>query len=146
VRITCTHGYFKFEESRLGQISDLMAIFEFELISVEDYFTFPLLAEAKDYSIIGADYLGATAIKTFEGKPWEVMRQNKLIYDFNLDAVMPINSISRSVELSSTSRYFIANGLILPGSVTEDGSRVTDYSAWFFKDELLFRYSEIDYV
>ena len=41
--------------------------------------------------------------------------------------------------------YFLSPGLIKPGSVTDDGSRVTDYAAWFLFDSMKFKYSEITY-
>ncbi len=141
------HGYFKFEETLVGQISDFISIFGLDIVlNDKGIFTFPALAEAKDYSILGADYLGAAATKTYAGSPSDIMRENGFVYDFVEEEVVPIASISKAIAVTSSNRYFISNGLILPGSVTEDGDRVTDYSAWFYKEELLFRYTEIDFV
>ncbi len=144
MRITCVHGYFKFEEQKAGQIAHLAELFGFSFSFVSDYFTFEFLADAKNYSILGNEYLGVPATKTFEGKPEDVMRENGLVYDFDKGFVRPITSIVQPIRLVSNSRYFLSTGLILPGSVREDGSRVTDYSAWFSFDTVKFKYSEID--
>ncbi len=144
MRITCVHGYFKFEEQKAGQIAHLAQLFEFSLSFVSDYFTFSALADAKDYSIKGADYLGNVATKTFEGKPEDILRENGLIFNFNTGLVVPIAGITNTIKLDSTDKYFLSSGLILPGSIKEDGSRVMDYSAWFSFGAMKFRYSEID--
>lgn len=141
MKIKCLHGYFKFWEPKAGVISDFSSLFGFDLVSIDDYFTFSALEDAPRYSIIGGTYLGATATKTFEGDPWEVMRENNLVYDFAKDVIVPIASIVQKMQLDSTNRYFLSNGMILPGSLTDDGTRVTDYAAFFINP--LFKYSEV---
>jgi hypothetical protein len=74
------------------------------------------------------------------------MRANGLVYDFNLGEVVPILSVMQRVDIVTGKNYFLSSGLILPGSVTDDGSRVTDYAAWLSLDEMktrTFRYSEV---
>ncbi len=132
-----------FEEVEAGQISSFMSLMGVTLSPVDNYFTFPFLLDAKDYSILGNQYLGATAIKTYEGKPWEVMRENSLVYDFNAGEAVPISSITKNIQLSQGDGYFITNGLILPGSITDDGSRVTEYSAWFSFKLANFKYTDV---
>lgn len=147
MQIRCIHGYFIFREQRAGEISDFMSLFEgLELVAKDDYFTFAALVDAPSHSIEGGEVLGVTAIKTFEGKPWEVMRENELVYNFNSGLVVPIDTITRRVELVKAPNYFLSPGLILPGSVTDDGSRVTDYAAWYLFDTNKFKYSEVTSV
>ncbi len=145
MQIRCMYGYFMFRETRAGQISSFANFSGFEFKAVDDYYTFSFLEDAPGYSILGGAYLGAPCIKTFEGKPWEIMRANKLIYDFTIDAVVPIAAVIQSVRLGETANYFVSNGMIIPGSVTEDGSRVTDYSAFYLFDTVKFRYSEVSF-
>jgi hypothetical protein len=60
------------------------------------------------------------------------MRANQLIYNFETGLVQSLLAVTQLTPLRSTGRYFLANGLILPGSLTDEGSRVTDYSAPVF--------------
>lgn len=144
MRIDCLHGYFKFYESRSGDISRFMSIFSgLSIFNNEDHYTFEALLEAPEYSILGNEYLGATATKTYSGKPWEIFRENGLAYDFNKGIVQPIASITQVVKIYESGNTFISQGLILPGSFTDEGGRVTDYSAWFLFDSLKFKYSEL---
>lgn len=141
--INCQHGYFKFREAKQGEISEFVRQVGLDLVFVDDYFTFPLLEDAPKYSIVGKPYLGVPAIKTFEGEPWEVMRENDLIYDFNKEVVLPILSVTDLISLDQGRNYYITDGLILPGSIMADGSRVTEYSAWLYFDTWRFKYTEI---
>jgi hypothetical protein len=145
MKIRCLHGYFIFEELKAGQISDFMGLFGVELVAKDNYYTFATLADAPDYAIAGGLYLDAPVTKTFEGKPWEIMRKNNLVYHFNNDLVLPIEAITGSLEIKQASNYFLATGLVLPGSLMEDGSRVMDYSAFYIFDQGKFKYTEISH-
>lgn len=124
-----------------------MSIFDgLELVPWRDAYTFADLLEAPDYAIEGGLYLGADATKTFEGEPWEIMKANELVFDFTSGEVVPLESITRRVEIDTASRYFLSSGLILPGSVLDDGSRVTEYSARYSFDTARFKYSEVTSV
>lgn len=145
VKINCVHGYFIFEESAAGQVSRFMSLFPgLSLVSKGEYFTFKTLADADTYSIAGSKYLGALSTETFEGKPWEVMRANNLVFNFQTDAVVPIATVTQRLELVATSNYFLSPGLILPGSLTDEGKRVKDYAAWYLFDSRKFKYSEVN--
>jgi hypothetical protein len=145
MKIRCLHGYFIFEELKPGQLSDFMSLFGFDLVAQDDHFTFAALAGAPRYSILGGTYLGAPAIKTFEGHPWQIMRENQIVYNFNLGLVLPIVSTTQVIKLNQGSNYFLSSGLIQPGSVTEDGSRVKDYAAFYLFDKIKFKYSEVSF-
>jgi hypothetical protein len=89
--------------------------------------------------------MGTPTLEAFEGPPWEVMRANGLVYNFSLGLVVPIASIV--VRRSISAAGFVRSGDrydLMPGSVTEDGSRVTDYAA-FFDPSRRFKYSEVAY-
>lgn len=145
MKISCVHGYFTFEEHAAGEISRFMSLFGFSIVPKGELYTFDFLSEAKDYSIKGNLYLGANVIKTFEGLPSQIMRQNKLVYDFVNNKVVPITTVSQLVQIQTGANYRISNGLILPGSLTAEGLRVTDYSAWYLFDSAKFRYTEVSY-
>lgn len=141
--IKCIHGYFKIEESQAGEISRFMNLFPVTIVARGDHFTFKTLSTAPKHSIAGNRYLNALCTKTAEGEPWFVMRENGLVYDFEKDLVVPIQTITSRAVLVPGSNYFLSTGLILPGSITEDGTRVTDYSAWYLFDSGKFNYTEV---
>lgn len=145
MRVRCLHGYFIFQEMRPEQIADFTQRTGLTLASVDDYYTFDFIKEAPEFSLLGKPIFGVPAIKTFEGKPWEVFEQNKLVYDFTKGLVVPILSIVRPVTISQSGNKFVSSGLIQPGSLTAGGNRVTDYSAWFSRDKLSWNYSEVTY-
>lgn len=143
MKIECLHGYFRFEEDEAGQLAQFSSLFGFDLVRSGDHFTFEDLDEAPDYSIAGGTFLGVPTLSTFEGRPWEVMRENRLVYDFGLGLVVPIDSVITPVKIATAGNFFVSSGMILPGSLTEDGDRVTDYSARFIRDRMNFKYSEV---
>lgn len=143
MKINCLHGYFLFHEERIGEASDFVSLFGLPLVFKDDHFTFEALAEAPAFSIKTHSYLNAIATKTFEGKPWDVMRENSLVYNYDLGQLVPLTSIATRVNLALAGKYYISSGLILPGSLTAEGLRVTDYAAWFSTDSMRFRFSEV---
>ena len=145
MRIKCLHGYFIFQELKVGQISDFMARFGFDLVPVGSYYTFADLEDAPRYSLKGQQLLGNLATSNYEGEPWEIFEQNGLVYDFDKGLIVPITAIAVTTKVEQAGNRFLSPGLILPGSTTE-GGRVKDYSAWYSRDTLRFLYSEVGYV
>lgn len=146
MRLRCIHGYFIFQETRVGQISDFMSWSGFSLVSKGTYYTFKTLAEAPDYSLALKSVLGWPATKAFEGEPWEVFEENGLVYDFTKDLIVPILSILQITPLKEAGNRYIAPGLILPGSITSDRKRIKGFDAWFSRDRLTWLYSEVEFV
>jgi len=146
MKLRCKHGYFIFEETAGGQISDYMSLTGLDLVPVDDYYTFAALEAAPDYSLVGKAMLGINAIATFEGKPWQVFEANGFVYNFTTGLVVPISTISQAIKIQMAGNVFISPGLILPGSLTADGDRVKDYSAWYSRTTQRWQYSEVTYV
>lgn len=146
MKIRCLHGFFLIDDSSSGDISRFMNLFNVSLVPYGEHFTFDFLSLAPDYALRGKTYLGAAVSKTIEGPPDKIMRLNGLVYDFNSSKVVPIITVTQSIQLYKASNYYLAEGLILPGSVMADGSRVTDYSARYLFDSGKFRYSEVTVV
>lgn len=147
MRVKCLHGFFIFEETRVGQVSDFMSLTGLSIVPWRDQFTFEPLAEAPAYSLLGKEIFGVPATATFEGEPWEVFEANGLVYDFVEGLVVPIQSVTQVTAIKLAGNRFISPGLILPGSLTDEG-RVKDYAAWFSRDRspLSWLYSEVGYV
>ena len=143
MRIRCLHGFFMIDEVAAGQVGRFVSIYGLKLVAWNGVFTFPLLAGVPEYSIKGASLLGATATKTFAGTPGELFKVNGLAYNFNVGRIVPIASISRKANVSQSGNIFVSNGLVIPGSLMDDGTRVKNFTAWFSVDSMTFRYSEV---
>lgn len=130
----------------MSQVNDFMKLNKVALVPWRDAYTFEELVDAPEFSLAGKTLLGVAATKTFEGEPWEVFEANGLVFNFALGEVVPINSITQTVSVGLAGNRYTANGLILPGSLTDSGDRVKDYSAWFSRDTLRWLYSEVTYV
>lgn len=147
MKIKCNHGYFRFYEIRVGEISNLIKRTGFDLVSKNDYFTFSDLIDAPRYSLEGKILIDIPAIKSFEGEEWEIFEQNNVVYDFTTGFVVPIASIITRTKIEAAgNRYLVTNGgLLLPGSITTAG-KVKGYSAWYSSDRQTFLYSEVSFV
>jgi hypothetical protein len=143
MQIKCLAGYFQFREQRIGEMAKFASMFSMSIVAINDYYTFSFLKDAPDHSIAGNTYLGVPATKTFEGKPWDIMRKNGIVYDYVNNIAKPIASVTNIIKTKQANFYLLADGLILPGSIMADGKRVTDYSAGFLFDTVQFRYSEV---
>jgi hypothetical protein len=143
LKIKCLHGYFIFEEEAPGEISDFMNRFGFDIEGDGDIYTFGGLVGAPDFSLPGLDYLGYTMTEKFEGKPWEIFEANGVVFNFLTGEIVPIETITKSVRLSYKGDVILANGMILPGSITDEGTKVTDYLAYYSDSRLDFKYTEI---
>lgn len=145
MKIRCVHGYFMIREDFAGELARFARLYDLEFVPKDDYYTFKDLEEAPDYSLEGQPYLGSPAPKTFAGRPWEVMRENGLVYDFTTGLVDQIDTVSERADLSETEFYYTSDGLLLPGSLAADGTRVTDFTAEYVWQSSNFRYTEVIY-
>lgn len=145
MKINCRHGFFTFDEMKFGDASRFYSKFGLELLSYRDKFTFKPLALAPEHCISGQTYLGAACSVSFAGEPHEIFEANGLVYNFTTGLVIQKSTIIKIVDVEPAGFYFISPGLILPGSLTKGGSKITGYSAHFSFDTLRFRYSEVTY-
>lgn len=146
MKVKCMHGFFIFEETEAGQVSDFMSSTGCVLAPYGDNFTFEDLLEVDDYCLTAKPILNFPAITTFEGSPWEIFEANEIVYDFQRGLVVPILSVVQAVTLAIAGNKYISNGLILPGSTTDGGQRVKEYSAWYSRSTQRWTYTEVDFV
>ena len=146
MQIVCIHGYFKFIEDGPGEVSDFASKYGLELVKIDDYFTFSFLEDAPDFSIAGKQFLGFTATATFAGKPWQVFKENQCVFNLLTGEVSNIFSINIKTKILLAGNMLLSEGLLQPGSVTEEGRRVMNYSAWFSRSRATWLYSEVTYV
>lgn len=145
MKVKCLHGYFIFEELRAGQVSEFISYLGISLVPKDNYYTFDFIKNIPDYSIEGVSFLNLSASKTFEGKPWEIFEANNFIYDFNLNQLRLISTVTLQTKVLIAGNRFISQGLIMPGSTTQNG-RVKNYSAWYSRDTQRWLYTEVDFV
>ena len=145
MRVRCIHGYFIFNETSPGDVARFKDRYGLTLVAKDDYFTFEQLKDAPDYSFEGEKYLDADSIETFEGNPWDVMRENEIVYDFNTGVVKPIASVVSSANLQMAGSYWIAPGLVLPGATDKNNRRVSDYNCFIIWETNSFRYTQVKY-
>lgn len=146
MRVLCRHGHFSFYPRDADDISRFSNYFSVTLKREEDYYTFERLFEAPHYSLLGKPYINLPAIETYEGSPWDVMRENGFVYHLGTGLIVPKASIVSIVEIPMVGHYFRAGGsLIQPGSRTLLGRQILSYSGEFIKEGLSLRISEFEY-
>lgn len=142
--INCIHGYFIVREQIEGEVARFNSLFEQDLTAKDDYFTFAGLVHSPEHSLIAQPFLGIPAIASYAGKPWEVFEQNSFVYDFTLQSVTTILSVTNRVTLNRRADSWFMKGLIQPGSVTSDWQRITGYTCHLdIFHSLTHNYSEI---
>lgn len=146
MKIKCLHGFYIFEETSIGQVSDFMRRTGLSIVPWKNKFTFEFISEMPEFSLKNKSILNKVASANFEGSPWEIFEANGLIYNFNTGMLQEISTVNQNINISVAGNRLLTNGLILPGSITDDGERVKDYSAWFSRSTLRFQYSEVSYV
>jgi hypothetical protein len=134
-----------FSETKVGQVSDFMRYTGFELVPVEDFYTFAQLEDAPNFSLAGKPFLDFPAIATHEGKPWQVFQANECVFNFVSGLVVPISSIVNPISLFEAGNRFVSKGLIQPGSVYK-ARIVSGFDGWFSRDSLNWVYSEVSFV
>lgn len=145
LKIKCVHGFFTIDETSPGEIARFADLFAgLEIVSFGESFTFADLVDVPEYTIKGGELFDLVASATIADTPGEIFRANKIVYDFNAGLFKPITSIRTIVEIDQGSSYYLSPGLILPGSLTDGGKRVTDYAAWYLFGEGQFKYSSIE--
>ncbi len=146
MKVTCLHGYFICRQREVGDIARFNTLFGQELTAVDDYYTFAELTEAPNFSILGAPYLDLVATATYAGNPWEVFEQNEFVFDFNQRVLRPLLSVTNVIDTLKLTASEYSQGLIMPGSVTKQGKKVTGYHCNVNIRTFSFYYSEIFYA
>lgn len=120
--------------------------FDVTLKRERDYYTFDGLYGADSYSLLGKPFLNLPAIKTFEGLPWEVMKENDFVYNLTLGLIVPKLSVIGIVDLPLVGFFYRAGGsLIQPGTRTLLGRQILSYSGEFVSEGYSLNISEFAY-
>jgi hypothetical protein len=135
-----------FWESKAGDIARLQEVLKLKVVSVGEHYTLERLAKVPPLTIKGRPLLDVTASHTICAEPWVIFEKNQVVFDFRTNKLVPIDSIDIRTRIETGLFWYISGGLILPGSTTDGGQRVKDYSAWFNFGRFSFRYSEVGFV
>lgn len=146
MRVLCRHGHFAFYQAYSGEVAEFTNYFGLTLERDGEFYTFPLLAGAPDYSLAGKAYLGLAAVKTFEGIPWEVLKENGFVYNIATGKIVPKLSIIAQTSPVLSGYYFISDSkLIQPGSRDKLGNQILSYDAEFVFEYQQLRVTEFSY-
>jgi hypothetical protein len=146
MRVLCRHGHFAFYPRRSIDLARFATQFDAQLMRVDDYYTFPELKDAPEFSIQGKDYLGVPAVKTYAGKPWEVMRENGFVFHLATLQIVPKSAVLLIINLPQNGYYFLAEtALIQPGSRNLSTHQILSYDAEFLQDSFRLKVGSYAY-
>ncbi len=143
MRVLCRHGHIALYPRRASDVNTFAASFGVEIEREEDYYTFSGLIDAPEYSLKGSPYLDLPATITFQGKPWDVMKENNFLYNIALKKLVPKASIVAITEITQKGLFYVCNTSILqPGVRTRSGDQILSYSGEFYEDKFYLRITE----
>lgn len=146
MKVLCRHGHFAFYPEKASDIAKFSTFFDVTLKRERDYYTFEGLFGADTYSILGKPFLNLPAITTYQGEPWEVMRENNYVYHLQTGLIVPKLAIISVIDIPYVGSYFRAGGsLIQPGSRTLLGRQILSYAGVFVEEGYSLRVLEFDY-
>lgn len=146
MRVLCRHGHFSFYPRDEAEVFRFSSFYEETLVRDRDFYTFEFLKDAPKYSIKGKPFLGLPAQVTFEGEPWEVMRENGFVYNLALGLVVLKAAVTLIVNPQVSEGFFLAESpLIQPGSRTFTGQQILSYDAEYLGDTSQLRVFEVEY-
>lgn len=147
MRILSRHGHYAFYPEHSSEIADFCKAFDITLEREDDFYTFPALKGLKDYSLATVVYKDIAATVNYEGKPWEIMRENEVVYNIGLEKVVPLISITTTLSLTLADGFYNVNvPLIQAGSIVPTGERIVDYDAIFVEEYKQLKVMEVGYV
>lgn len=145
MRILCRHGHLAFYPRDAEDISRFSNLFDVELVKERDFYTFQRLQGAADYSLALKPYLTLPATRTFEGDPWDLMRENNWVYHIATDLIVIKTAVTEVIQLPAIGFCFLAESpIIQPGSITE-GGRILSYSGEWNQGKAQLKITEFDY-
>lgn len=128
MRVLCRFGHFAFFPNDSREVGRFISIFGKELVRAGDFYTFPLLAGLGDFCLVEKPYGGVEAKVSYEGTPWEIMRENSWVYSIADAELVEKTSILSTFKPQLVNYFYIANTpLVQPGSIGPQSLRVDSY-------------------
>lgn len=146
MRVLCRHGHFCFSPRGPEDLARFQIFLGVTLVAVDDYYTFPTLALAERYSMLGHPYVNLPALKTCERRePWQVMRENGFVYHLPTGLLIPAAAVINLVELAESQYYYMQQSILQPGSRILTGQQVLGYDGHYDFDACQLRILEVSY-
>lgn len=146
MRVVCNHGYFKFYPRRASDISRFVNYFQTTLEQKEDFYTFPFLKDLKNFSLMGLPYKNLPAVKTFEGTPQDVLKENGFVYHLATKLLVPKTAVTILLSLPPTGFYYLSpTALIQPGTRNPSGNQILSYDAEYDQETFELRVLGFNY-
>lgn len=146
MRILCRHGHIAFYPRHASDVARFTQYFGIILERSEDFYTFPTLVDAPRFTIKGTNYLGLVATVTYEGHPWEIMRENGLVYNVNRETLSLKGAITTQIALPLQSFCYLSQvPLVQPGSRNSLGNQILSYDGEYNVDNFLLKITEFAY-
>ena len=145
MRIECEHGLYRFYPDYPAEIFDFNDFYEQELEWNGRYFTFGRLVNAPRYSLVGKAVLGVNATQTFEGRPEDVLRQNKLVYHIADGVMKTLASVTESVVLDAVGGEFLASSALVQAGAIAGSQKVLSYDGRLNVSGMELRISSVEY-
>lgn len=129
MQIICEHGFYKFYPDAPNELVVFADKFGVELVKMDDFYTYPALADLPDYSIKGQPYGGIVSPVNYSGRPWSVFRENKLNYDVESGTIV-MNNRHGIVGETPTNYVWVVIGIPSAFSALADKTIITGFEGW----------------
>ncbi len=139
MRVMSRHGFVSFHPRSITDVVVFTDFFGIQLVSEDDYYTYPALKGLKRYSIKGSSFGGLTAVASYEGRhPWQVMKANGFVYSLALGKLVPKTTISTVVNpiLVDEGFFVCQTPMLQSGSVNAVAQRILSFEGFFNRDFL----------
>ena len=143
MKVRCIKGYYKFYPEKSLDLTSLKEVFGYNLLPVDEYYTFPVLARMDYYSIEGQSIGGLTATANYAGKRSDVLEANAAVYNVESEDIKLLSSINirYAVELDPGYYYAFTN---IPQAGGKINDKVfTSFSAYIDFSVNVIRVSDI---
>lgn len=128
MRILCRHGHYAFYPEGPRELGRLAENFSLDFLPERDYFTFAKLAGLETYSIKGKPYGNfLPATKTYQGLPWEVMRENGFVWSLALKTLVPKSTIVTVAKPSPLAWAWQSQTMFFQAGSLVSGERIVSF-------------------
>lgn len=146
MRVLCRHGHYSFFPRTESDLGRFVNYYQQELVSDGDFYTFPFLKNLETFSLPLILYKNLPGNSIFEGKPWEVMKENGFVYSLGLKVLVPKESITYVINPPKTGFYFTSQTpMIQAGSFNSAGRQILSFDAEYQFDIQKLRVREFSY-
>lgn len=146
MRVICRNGHFAFYPKDENEIFLFSTFFEETLVRESDFYTFSFLKDAPKYALKGKAFLGLTAVKTYSGEVWEVMKENGFVYNLATKALVLKSAVTTAIDPQVSEGFFLAESpLIQPGSRISTGQQLLSYDAEYDCNTSQLKVFEVQY-